>query len=65
MKTGITRWVKAGLMAPLLAVYGVNGCTADAFRLAASELAEVADDMDGGSQDLDLGDYLSDLVEDL
>ena len=65
MKAGITRWIKAGLMAPLLTVYAINGCTADALRLAASEFEDVADDMDGGSQDLDLGDYLSDLVEDL
>jgi len=65
MKGGIARWVKAALMAPLLAVYSMNGCTADALRLAASEFRDVADDMDGGSQDLDLGDYLSDLVEGL
>lgn len=50
---------------PLLATCAVNGCTAEALRVAASELSDVADDMDGSDKDADLGDFLSDLVEDL
>ncbi len=64
MKTGHARWIKAVLLAPLLAVYGGNACTADAVRYAASELEDVANEMDGQDQDVDLGDYLADLMED-
>ena len=65
MNGKFTRWIKAALMVPLMAVYADGGCSTDIIRLAASELEEVADDMDGSNRDIDLGDYLSDLVEDL
>ncbi|MCK4660826.1 MAG: hypothetical protein KAV82_15005 [Phycisphaerae bacterium] len=65
MKTNATRWIRAALMAPLLALYGTDGCAADALRYAASELEDVANDIDGHDDDLDLGDYLTDWVEDL
>ncbi len=65
MKSKLTRWIMAALAMPLLATCAVNGCTAEALRVAASELSDVADDMDGSDKDADLGDFLSDLVEDL
>ena len=65
MKSKLARWTMAVLAMPLLATYAVNGCTAEALRVAASELSDVADGMDGSDKDTDLGDLLSDLVEDL
>lgn len=64
MKSRTAQWLKAAFMAPLLAMYATNGCTADTIRYAASELENVANDMDGRSDDPDFGDYLADLIED-
>jgi len=51
-------------MIPLLGLYNFTTCQADAMRDVASELDRRADRLDH-DDDLDLGDYLADLVEDL
>ncbi len=48
---------------PLTGVYSVASCQADVLRDTADVLDEQADDLD--SDDTDLGDLLSDIVEDL
>ena len=47
---------------PLMGVYNLATCQANTLRHAANALDEEADELDGGDEDL--GDLLSDLVED-
>ncbi len=49
---------------PVATVCSHSTCQSDALRQVASELDQQADDLDGSS-DRDLGEFLSDLVEDL
>jgi hypothetical protein len=59
-----TRWLlRATTLLPMCAVFDLAGCQADVLRRTASELDERADHLD--DDDVDLGDYLSDLVDDL
>lgn len=50
-------------LVPMLGVYNVASCQADVLRRTASELDDRADDLDH-DDDLELGDLLSDAVED-
>ncbi len=50
---------------PLLGVYNLASCQANVLRDVAQGLDDRADEIDHEEDDLDLGDYLSDLVEDL
>ena len=50
---------------PFLSIYGLSSCQADTLRDTASRLDSRADALDGGDDDeldIDLGDYLADLV---
>jgi len=49
-------------MIPLMGVYNVASCQADVMREVAQDLDQRASDLDGEEDDLDLGDYLADLV---
>ena len=64
MKRDVGRLITAALAAPLLAACYGGACTADVIRDVASELEDVADDIDGSDRDMHFGDYLTDLVED-
>jgi|WetSurMetagenome_2_1015567.scaffolds.fasta_scaffold905049_1 hypothetical protein len=64
-KRNVARWIRAVLMAPLLAMYASDGCTtASAMRDVASGLDDAADEIDGGQGDKDVGDVISDWVDD-
>jgi len=47
---------------PLLYLFSMNSCQADLYRNAADDLNDRADRLEGDN--VDLGDYISDLVED-
>jgi hypothetical protein len=50
---------------PFLSIYSLSSCQADALRGTASRFDSRADALDGGQDDeldIDLGDYLADLV---
>jgi hypothetical protein len=48
----------------MMGLYNFSSCQADIMRSFANDLDERADDLDG-DDDIDLGDYLADLFEDL
>jgi hypothetical protein len=52
-------------MIPLLSLYNLASCQANFMRDVAGDLDRRADRLDGQDDDLDLGDYLADLVDDL
>ena len=50
---------------PFLSIYSISGCEADTLRDTASQLDRRANALDGGDDDevdIDLGDYLADLL---
>ena len=57
-------WTKFALI-PLMGLCSLSTCQADVMRDVADSLDEEANEIDGSRNDLDLGDYLSDLVKDL
>lgn len=50
---------------PMLSLYNLASCQANLMRDVADDIDSRADRLDGEDDDLDLGDYLADLVEDL
>ena len=50
---------------PMLSLYNLASCQANLMRDVADDFDKRADRLDGEDDDLDLGDYLADLVEDL
>ena len=56
---------KALALVPLLGVFNLVSCQADAIRGLADDLQRRADRIEDQDDDVDLGDLLSDLVEDL
>jgi hypothetical protein len=52
-------------MVPLLGLYNLASCQANLMRNVAGDLDKRADHLDGEDDDVDLGDYLADLVEGL
>ena len=52
-------------LSPGLVVLGANGCGAEVLRSLSEELDEEANRIDGSEDDVDLGDYLADIVDDL
>jgi len=59
MKKQWKSMIRAALLLPMAAAYEFNGCTADVLRDAADRIDEHNDN------DVDLGDYLSDELDDL
>ena len=55
----------AAVFVPLMASCYAGGCTADVLRDVATGLEDAANDIDGEDRDVDLGDFLSDLVDGL
>ena len=56
---------KVFVMIPMLGLYNLASCQADTLRNVARDLDERANKIDGEEDDLDLGDYLADLVDGL
>ncbi|HUU85838.1 MAG TPA: hypothetical protein VM243_20260 [Phycisphaerae bacterium] len=50
---------------PMLGLYNLASCQADVMRDVAKDLDDRAGELDGQDDDLDLGDYLADLVDGL
>ena len=50
---------------PMLSLYNLASCQANLMRDVADDIDKQANRLDGEEDDLDLGDYLADLVEDL
>ena len=65
MKRRILAWVKVAMLAPVAATYATGGCGAKVLRETADVLDEAAQDIDGEDGEVDLGDWLSDELEDL
>lgn len=58
-----TGW-KMILALPLCGAYGMQGCTADMMREAASVLEDQAREIDGEDREAEFGEWLADEIED-
>ncbi len=59
------RWIQAWkllLALPFLGAYGVQGCTADMMRGAASVLEDQARELDGKDKKFEFGEWLADEI---
>lgn len=65
MKARSWSWWRSLLLVPLASVYAFANCTADAVRGVADGLNDVANEVDGGDNNADFGDWLADQVDDL
>jgi hypothetical protein len=65
MKARSWSWWKGLLLVPLASVWAFESCTADAVRGVADGLNDVANEVDGGDNNTDFGDWLADQVDDL